>query len=214
MLADERADVESSPQAIERAVAGGEVESRTEMRTKALRVRARQQRCGFKDVAVDQPKRSGIVLVANGMKQQRAVHAVYRDADVRRTETANGKLGAEVVARRNGGQHLRSAKRIVGNQPAQREQIAAAQYRLRRDAWLRFAKWTRGHGHVFDVGARALSDRDRDVGILSRNDRHVAPNQTVSDNGDEECLWAGRHINDLETAVAVGERLLIRSIGL
>ena len=85
-------------------------------------------------------ERAGVVHAAHGVKQQRAVDAVDRDADVLRPEPAHRELGAEVVAGRHAGQRLHGAKRIVGDEAAQREQLAAAEHRLARDAGLGLAK--------------------------------------------------------------------------
>src|SRR5687767_4729005 len=113
------------------------------MRAKSLRIRPREQRCRFQNVAVDQSERARVILVANGMEQQWAVDAVDRNPDVRWSKTANGELGAKIITGRDRWQHLRGPERIVGDQAAQCEQIAAAQHRLRGHAWLGFAKLAR-----------------------------------------------------------------------
>ena len=136
------------------------------------------------------------------MKQQRAVDAVDRDADVRRSEPAHRELGAEVVAGGDAGQHLHRAERIVGDQAAQREQIAAAEHGLARHARLRFAKRAARDRDVLDVGARAFRHRNRDVDRFARDDGDIAPDEAEADDRDEQRLRAGGHVGDLEAAVA------------
>ena len=98
-----RADHSPHGEPLARSVAGREIEARPQVRVEALRMRAGQERRGFEDVAVDQRQRAGVLHAADGVKQQRAVDAVDRNADVLRSEPANRELGAEVVAGRDSG---------------------------------------------------------------------------------------------------------------
>jgi hypothetical protein len=90
-------------------------------------MRTRQQRGRFKDVAVDQAERSRVFNAANSVKEQRTVHAVDREACLRRTVAAHRELGAKIVGRGNAGQQVRGTIGIVGDQSAEPEQLAAAE---------------------------------------------------------------------------------------
>ena len=142
------------------------------------------------------------------MKQQRAVDAVDRDADVRGTETTNSEFRLEVVAGGDAGQHLHRAERIVGNEAAKGEQLAAVQHRLARHTGLRLAKRARADRDVFDVGAGAAGDWNRDVNGIRPTHRHITAHESVADDGDEQRLRSDGNVVDLELAVRVGERLL------
>ena len=93
-------------------------------------MRAGEQRRGFDDVAVDQADGAGVLHAADGVEQQRAVDAIHGDPDVRRPQATHGELGAEVVAGGHAGKDLHGPERIVGHEPSQGEEIAAAQHEL------------------------------------------------------------------------------------
>ena len=171
-------------------------------------MRTREQRRRLQDVAVDQRQRAGVLHAADGVKQQRAVDAVDRNADVAGTEPAHRELGAEVVAGADAGQHMHGAKRIVRNEPAQRQDLAAAEHRLARHAGFRFAKAAAAHRDFLDIRARAFIDGNRHIDGLGRADRHFTAHQSELDDRDEEGLRADGHIEDFEPAVRIGKGLL------
>ena len=175
-------------------------------------MRAGQQRRRFEDVAVDQRQRAGVLHAADGVEQQRAVDAVDRNADVGGPEPAHRELGAEVVAGGDAGQHLHGAKRIVGDEPAQRQDLAAAQHRLARHAGLRFTKTAGADRDLLDVGARPFIDGNRDVDDIRPTDRHIAAHESVTDDRDEKGLRSDRHVGDLEPAVAHPRTPVVRWI--
>ena len=184
------------------------------MRVETLRMSAGEERRRFDDVAVDQADGAGVLHAADGVEQQRAVDAIHRDADVRRSEATHGELGAEVVASGHAGQDLHGPKGIVGHEPAEGEEIAAAQHELTGHTRLPVAEGGARDGDVFDIGARPFRHRNPDVHRFASGDRHVPPHQPESNNGDEHGLWSGGNAGDFETAVGVRERLLARRLDL
>ena len=182
------------------------------MRTQTLRMRAGEQRRGFDDIAVDQSDRAGVLHAADGVEQQRAVDAIHRDPDVRRSKATHGELGAEVVAGGNAGKDLHGPEGIVGHESPEGEEIAAAQHELTGNTRLRLAECRARDGDVFDVSARPFRHRNPDVHGFAGGDRHLPSHQPESNHGDEHDLWSGGNADDLETAVGVRERLLARRL--
>ena len=196
------------PDPITCAVARGEVDPRAEMRAKPLWIGARHQGCRFQNVAVDQAERSRIVLIAHRVKQQRAVDAVDGNADVRRPQAADCELRSKVVSGGDRRQDLCGAKGIVGDQPPQREKIAAAEHGLRGHTGLRLSKRARRYRDVFNVGAGTFGDGNRDVDHLVGGDDDVATNEAETNYRDDERSRTGGNVSDLEAAVFIRERLL------
>ena len=197
--ADQRAHV----QPIAGAIARAQVEPRAEMRAEDLRIGAGEERRVLEDVAVDQRQRSGILDAANGMKQQTAVHVVDAEADVVRSEAAHRELRAIVVAGGDAGKDLDRTKRIVGNDAAEREQLATAEDRLTRRAGLPLTKPVGRDRHVLHVGAGALGHGNRHVGRLPRDNSDGAPNEPEADHGHDERLRSRGDVGDDELAVEV-----------
>jgi hypothetical protein len=79
---------------------------------------------------------------------------------------------------------------------------------LRRNTRLRFPEGTSGHRDIFDVRAGTLGHRYRYIDGLAGDNRDVAANETITDDRNQECLGSCRDLEDLETPLDVGERLL------
>ena len=103
---------------------------------------------------------------------------------------------------------MHGSERVVGNHPAQREQIARAQDALRRHAGLVSRQPQAADRDVLHVGAAAFGDEERHIDGAIGRDEDVTTDQPVADGGHDQCVRAGRDVDDLERALRVGERLL------
>ncbi len=105
------------------------------------------------------------------MQQVRRREPIERQVHVGEVTAANGELAAQIVSGRNTRQHLHRSQRIVGKDAPQILNVGAAQYLLRRSAWIGGPEPLGADRNGLRVTSSA-GHRNRDLRDRARGHRH------------------------------------------